>query len=87
MDVKQAVKVAADYLQNLYPDAPRGTVRLEEVEYGPEAWLITLSFLDKADSVFEGLATGGLRRHYKVFTVDDEDGKVLAMKIRQLEGA
>ena len=87
MDVKEAVKAATDYLQDLYPDAPAGSVRLEEVESGPEAWLVTLSFLYKADNAFEGLATGGLRRHYKVFTVDDDSRKVLAMKIRQLEGA
>lgn len=87
MDVKEAVKAATDYLQDLYPDTPAEAVRLEEVEFGPDAWFITLSFLYKTDNAFEGLATGGLKRHYKVFTIDDESKKVLAMKIRQLEGA
>ena len=57
------------------------------MEHGQDVWLVTLSFLQKADNAFEGLATGGLKRQYKVFTIEAESGKVLAMKIRQLEGA
>jgi hypothetical protein len=89
IDVKAAAETAAQYLRALFPDIPHDSIRLEEVELDEagEIWFITLSFLERSDSAFAALATGGYERKYKVFAVDAVSGKVKSMKIRLVEHA
>ena len=89
IDVKQAVKAAAQFAEDvLGPENVRGA-RLEEVEISEDGghWLITLGFLNSdtpegGRSAFEVLAGIREKREYKVFKVDAETGRVLSMKIR-----
>ena len=96
IDVTAAVQAAAKHATNLYEGKAHG-IQLEECEQVNEGtgniWRITLSFYLPAQVVtpYERLMSQAqlltqgekLTQHYKVFDVDG-DGRVLAMKIRQL---
>jgi hypothetical protein len=78
IDVKTAVRTAAEYVREFEEFIPPRELRLEETElddYGN--WLITLSFL-------ENPVTG--HRSYKVSRIDRESGEVVSMKVRPLVG-
>ena len=78
IDVKTAVKVAADYLSSL---VSAYNTRLEEVELTEDGdyWLITLSYDTKPSPLpFE-------LRSYKQLKLNRQTGDVLAMKIRTLQ--
>lgn len=89
IDVKQAVKAAAQFAEDvLGPENVRGA-RLEEVETSEDGghWLITLGFLSPETpagrrTAFEALAGIPEKRDYKLFKVDMETGQVISMKIR-----
>lgn len=92
IDVKQAVKAAIQFAQDvLGPEQARGA-RLEEVEISADRahWLITLGLphresLESRRTAFETLAGIPGKLDYKVFKVDMNTGKVLSMKIRPVE--
>lgn len=88
IDVKQAVRVAAEYFTDLIPTKAEGLL-LEEVELverdGRECWSITFSTPLPAVGIANLMA--GARKDYKVFTVDAETGQVKSMKIRQINAA
>lgn len=88
IEVKEAAEIAIRYLEDL-PSVPAASVRLEEVVLTEteQFWLITLSFVDKTESQGLAVLSGVSGRHYKTFKIDAENGKVLSMKIRQLESA
>jgi hypothetical protein len=88
IDVKEAAKVAVEYLQSL-PNMPAVAVRLEEVILtdNEQFWLITLSFMDDAEPRGIAAIANAPERLYKAFNIDAESGQVRSMKIRQLEGA
>ncbi|MBI3887174.1 MAG: hypothetical protein HY302_15820 [Opitutae bacterium] len=94
-DLHQAVLTAKQYLAEVYPEVPSGSVLVEEVELTENEthWLITLSF--EAPHLATGNTTkslvetarawnGHVDRTYKMFKVSAETGRVIAMKIRQL---
>ncbi|NBC16918.1 MAG: hypothetical protein GVY18_06320 [Bacteroidetes bacterium] len=87
IDVKEAVQIAIDYFNDLYEDQNYENLLPEEVEYDEDKdlWRITLGY-----SKTVGLEKSGITfnpRHYKVFEINAETGKVLSMKIRTLEHA
>lgn len=87
MDVQTAVGKAKSYLEALYGGAV-DDVMLEEVERTPSSqWHVTLSFKrplsDGPLAKILGVPEND-NRQYKVFTIDDATGEVLAMKIRQI---
>jgi len=91
IDVKQAVRAAADFVAETFSDEQVLAARLEEVELAEDekTWFITLSFLRQRKSS-SGLAAavpdvgGRMDREYKILAVDAENGRVRSMKIRQL---
>ncbi len=85
IDVKQAVKSAAAYLQLLYDGQELTDLRLEEVEKTPDGnnWLITFGFnqQDTPANPFQALADRRYRV-YKVIEVDGDSGEAIAMRMR-----
>ena len=88
IDVKQAVKAAGAYLDELYDRSTITDALLEEVELSEDEreWHVTLSFqrVKGQDRSFvdELLPTF---RQFKTFTINAETGAVTAMRIRQLQ--
>ena len=84
IDVKQAVKVAGEFVDNLLPNEKLIDARLEEVELSgdEQLWYVTLSFLREPLKVSEALVGVPPTREYKVLTVESNTGNVLSMKIR-----
>ena len=90
IDVKGAVRIAVNYLQEFNEFIPANAIRLEETEYDDAGfWLITLSTLSPDDP--GPSVTGSLerllprKRSYKVFRIDANTGEVKSMKVRSLQ--
>ncbi len=81
IDVRQAALAANDYLKGFYPEA--SNIKLEEVELfeDEEVWSITLSY----DSNDRFSVNFNRQREYKIFRLNSTDGRVLSMKIRELQ--
>lgn len=91
--IKEAAQQAAEFCQQLFPDAQ--DILLEEVERDEDDkfWLITISYLAVAGKR-AGIATPGtameqlfprFERRYKSLKVDAQTGDVVSMKIRELQ--
>ena len=92
MDVKEAAKLAKEYVADLFADEAINNVGLEEIELGPDCrfWVVTVGFSRPWDH--GGLATitvgqKGLRRSYKVLRIDNHSGNVESVKDRILRDA
>ncbi|MCK5833179.1 hypothetical protein KAH81_05850 [bacterium] len=86
MTAKEAAQKAKDFLIELLGDEVNA-IRLEEVELDVknEFWYITLSYSVASVSALENL-TGMRGRVYKKLKIQNApDGKVVDMKIRELE--
>jgi hypothetical protein len=91
MDVKDAIRIAKDYVNEVFADEHVTNIGLEETEVDADTghWIITLAFSrpwntprTRAQEVLENLgAVSSLRRSFKVITVAD-DGHVISMKNR-----
>lgn len=88
VEVKAAVRCAFAYLRELLDGEGIADIMLEEVELSEDEkeWYVTLGFHPRWTDVgpFDAI-TGKRTRIYKTFTVDRQDGKVTAMRIRQLQ--
>lgn len=86
MEVKEAVKKAREYIQEIYSDEHVNDIRLEEVEYEhhENAWNVTLSFSRPAAGLQQIV---GAPRDYKTIVIDNPSRRVTAMRIRQLRNA
>jgi hypothetical protein len=90
IDVKQAVKIARDYLIGLYEEE-LPNLMLEEVDHSEGYWLITFGF-DAKEKERGVRSFGDLQqiydypayRNFKLITVHDEDGAVVSMRIRKV---
>lgn len=91
LTVKEAVKAAEAWIQELYPKSALQHLRLEEVELSDDGhrWYITLGWVERA--VRENALTAALDREvralprvYKTLEVDAETGEVKSMKIREV---
>lgn len=91
MEIKDAIVIAKDYVNQVLADEQVTNLGVEETEHdaGKGRWSITLGFSrpwntprSRAQEVLENLgAVPGLRRSLKVITISD-DGRVLSMKDR-----
>jgi len=81
VDVREAAKIASNYLEAFYRDT-RG-IQLEEVELSDDRqwWFITLSFIDPDNLRIPVYPTP---KSYKIFKIDALTGEVISMKIREL---
>jgi hypothetical protein len=87
--VKDAVKSAVSFVNEMYEGQDLKDLLLEEVEMEQEidAWLVTIGFsLPQEDVSPSHAATTSrkLRRVYKVVTINAQSGVPLSMKIREL---
>ena len=97
IDVKEAVKIATEYLKRLYEPAQLHDILLEEVELSDDEkyWYVTLGFSRPVASTnpLQALTETFLKtqsilnqteyqREYKVFQIDTATGQVRSMKIR-----
>ncbi|MCY4438296.1 MAG: hypothetical protein OXE05_13310 [Chloroflexi bacterium] len=87
MDVREAVKTAKQHLLELFNGEPISYVGLEEADFLDEdqEWVITLSFARIWETT--PLPTGDSGklpkdRHYKVFRIDDNYGRVKSVMDR-----
>lgn len=92
MTMQDAVKIAAQYVVNMYPDYPLRGVRLEEIERSDDGteWIVTIGFIsfdfdpNVAKPTHETLF-GQVRRvprDMKVVRVAVDTGEVKSMKNR-----
>ncbi len=93
IDVKTAVKIATKFVADLYDPKEIFDITLEEVEHGTDGyWYITVGFTRSVSlpTKLKGLyalaqqANPNVEREYKIVKVDEENGKPISMKIRQL---
>jgi hypothetical protein len=97
VDLKEAVKIARDFMTDLYDGDRLSGLLLEEVELSGDekSWLITFGFDTNRPTLEPDSTHGGLRlssaiaypkyvREYKTIKVRAEDGKPESMKIRKL---
>jgi hypothetical protein len=82
IDVKRAVGIAADYFRELFPQAAKANMMLEELEESDDGrfWLVTLGY-DVENRAFFGNAP---TRSYKTFRINADTGKVHSVKIRSI---
>lgn len=92
MDVKEAAKLAKDYVADLFADEGIGNLGLEEIELVADGryWVVTVGFSRPWDQ--GGLATitlgqRGLRRSFKVLRIDNDSSTVESIKDRILQEA
>lgn len=85
MDVKKVVRVAKDYVDELFGDEMIVDVGLEEVDLDEsDNWVVTIGFSRPWDRKIGSVLGGQASRSYKVVRIRDEDGKVLSVKDRAL---
>ena len=87
MNVKEAVKLAVGYVQELFVSEQLTDLGLEEVEYddAANAWLVTVGFSRPWDSALGAIsviagAGKAKSRSFKVVTI--KDGQVVSLKDR-----
>jgi len=93
IDAKQAVKIATEYLRDMYEADGFTDMMLEEVELSDEDkyWHVTICFTRRQVSTAEGPMASlvGSRDEYmrevKVFTIDSQSGLVRSMKKKKRE--
>jgi hypothetical protein len=88
IDVKQAVKIATEFVKDVLSSEKIDRITLEEVELDETQsnWYITLAVgtVVRADpfSLLSG-KTPELRVRYKVIKINADSGQVISMKIRK----
>jgi hypothetical protein len=93
IDAKQAVKLAMDYLNEMYKTEDFRDILLEEVELtgDDKLWNVTVGFDRKQASTTAGPMASLVgpaemyQRETRVFTIDAETGVVRSMKLKKSE--
>jgi hypothetical protein len=93
IEVKDAIKIAKDYVAEVFADEGVFNIGLEEIEHGGDVWEVTVGFSRKWDkpprSPFAGI-TGltaddddrAIARTYKVVEVAADSGIVIQLRNR-----
>ncbi|GIW34343.1 hypothetical protein [Meiothermus sp.] len=86
LEVKEAVKIATEYIQTLFSERQIPELRLEEVELSSDNqfWEVTLSFVVREPTAYLSLGDAARTREYKIFRINAETGQVQSMKIRKV---
>ena len=95
MEVKEAAKIAKEYVLDVFGEEINGGVSLEEIDFTDERlrqiWKITVSFSRQwaAPSALQTMAAavGGVpvKPTYKVVNIDNITGSVVSVKHRSLD--
>lgn len=94
MEVKEAVKAALEYVDEVFANMKLTNVGLEEVVYDDlqAQWKVTVGFSRPWDYDPQGLHLSAIKgsrpvgRTYKVVEIRDSDGKATAIKMREVGG-
>lgn len=86
IDVKEAVKIAMDFVKTVFPEEKFDRITLEEVELSEDSsyWYVTIG-LGKivTEDLFVALAERSkLLVKYKIFKIHHDTGRVVSMKMR-----
>jgi len=90
MQVNEAVKIAKQYILELFADEKISNLGLEEVEFDPEKqeWMVTVGFSrpwDEPHNVFAAMTNDVFtRRTFKALRISDVDGQILSVKRREV---
>ena len=92
MDVKQAVRKAVEYVEDIYAGASITDVDVEEIAFddAQNAWKITIGFFRRWGPTNVERALGRIEatqwkdRTFKVVQINDGDGRVVSMTHRQV---
>ncbi len=87
IDAKEAVRIAFEYVQELYKPEEIPHLTLEEVELSSDEgfWLVTVSFLKAlSKSPIEAMTGQHGTPTYKILKIHAESGQVHSMKIRTM---
>jgi hypothetical protein len=92
IEVKEAVRKCVAYFHKLYPNfGTDANVMIEEVEESDDGayWLVTLGYdiqrrVSRVAGNLQDVFGPQVARHYKVFKVNAETGRIVSMKIRSL---
>ena len=76
MDIKEAVEKAKEYFSEFYPTAKNMQLEEAELSEDQKKWNVTISFNSPDTNQDSLMHTGVNARKYKVFSVDNEKGKV-----------
>ena len=95
MNVKNAVKVAIEYIAEIFESEEAKNIGLEEVSLNESEnmWEVTIGFSRKWDYPESGGVLTELMRNqfpnrqYKVVMIDSKTGEVKAIKIRETKNA
>ena len=92
MDVKEAAKLAKDYVADLFAEEGIGNLGLEEIELEADGchWVVTVGFSrpwDQGGLAAITLGQRGLRRSFKVLRIDSQTSTVESVKDRILQDA
>lgn len=92
MDVKEAAKLAKDYVADLFAEEGIGNLGLEEIELAADGrhWVVTVGFSrpwDQGGLAAITLGQRGLRRSFKVLRIDNQSSTVESIKDRILQDA
>lgn len=94
MEVKEAVKTALEYVEEVFVHTDLSNVGLEEVVYDDRKaqWKVTVGFSRPWDYYHQPGALSAIKgsrpvgRTYKVVEIRDSDGKATAIKMREVGG-
>ena len=86
IEVKEAVKIATDFVNNVLSEEKFDRITLEEVELSEDSsyWYVTIG-LGKivTEGPFEALAgRSKLSVKYRIFKIEIKTGRVVSMKMR-----
>ena len=93
MNVKEAVKKAIEYINDVFEAEQLEHIGLEEVVLNEDEdiWEVTIGFSRPWDYPKPGLVTGlqpqNPKREYKVVRIDNKSGEVKSIKIREIKNA
>jgi len=83
LDVRRAVKVAKEYIAELFSEEGIAEVGLEEVEMTGDKWNVTIGFVRPFRSRPDDILAR-YERQYKVVCIDDQFGRPESIKNRDV---
>lgn len=89
MDVKEAVRIAIQYVTDVFESENLTNIGLEEVIYDDknQVWDVTIGFSRPWDyqqtNLITSIQSRQPKRQYKVLKIEDFNGEVKAIKIRE----
>lgn len=87
MDIKGAVRIAKEFVQDLFADEGISNLSLEEIEHTKKLWNVTIGFdrpIANSPNAYTQITDQITLRQYRVVSLR-ESGEVISAKIRELQ--